>query len=104
MVEGEEWKTAIPTRYGLLESLVMPFRLTNAVVTFRNYLNDVLAPFLDRLCMAYLDDTLIYTDNFVEHQQYVRMVLEAFAKASLHVKLQKYEFCYGGGEGRAGTN
>jgi hypothetical protein len=48
MAEGEEWKTAFCTRYGLFESLVMPFGLTNTPATFQNYINDVLAPDLDR--------------------------------------------------------
>jgi hypothetical protein len=92
MAEGEEWKTAFCTRYGLFESLVMPFGLTNASATFQNYINDVLAPYLDRFCTAYLDDTLIYSDNFEEHQQHVRLVVDAFAKAGLHLKPEKCEF------------
>jgi hypothetical protein len=92
MAEGEEQKTAFRTRYGLFESLVMPFGLTNAPATFQNYINDVLAPYLDRFCTAYLDDTLIYSDNFEEHQQHVRLVLDTFTKAGLHLKPQKYEF------------
>jgi hypothetical protein len=92
MAEGEEWKTAFRTRYGLFESLVMPFGLTNTPATFQNYINDVLAPYLDRFCTAYLDDTLIYSDNFEEHQQHVRLVLDAFAKACLHLKPEKREF------------
>ena len=35
MAEGEEWKTAIQTRYDLFESLVMPFGLTNAPADFQ---------------------------------------------------------------------
>jgi hypothetical protein len=92
MAEGEQWKTAFRTCYGLFESLFMPFSLTNAPATFQNYINDVLAPYLDHFCTAYLDDTLIYSDNFEEHQQHIRLVLDAFAKAGLHLKPEKCKF------------
>jgi len=61
MRAGEEWKTAFRTRYGLFESRVMPFELTNAPATFQADINDPLRPFLDRFCTAYLDDILIYS-------------------------------------------
>jgi hypothetical protein len=92
MAKGEEWKTTFRTRYGLFESLVMPFGLTNAPATFQNYINDILAPYLDRFCTTYLNDTLIYSDNFEEHQQHVRLVLDAFTKAGLYLKPKKCEF------------
>jgi hypothetical protein len=92
MAKGKEWKTTFRTRYGLFESLVMPFGLTNTPATFQNYINDVLAPYLDCFCTAYLNDTLIYSDNFEEHQQHVRWVLDAFAKAGLHLKPKKCKF------------
>jgi hypothetical protein len=34
MAEGEEWKTAFRTQYGLFESLVMPFGITNVPASF----------------------------------------------------------------------
>jgi hypothetical protein len=49
----------------------MPFGLTNTPVTFQNYINDILAPYLDNFCTPYLDNTLIYLDNFQEHQQHI---------------------------------
>ena len=39
---GKEWKTAFRTCYGLFESLVMPYGLTNAPASFQNLMNDIL--------------------------------------------------------------
>jgi len=42
VAEGDEWKMAFRTRYGLYESLVMPFGLSNAPATFQTYINEAL--------------------------------------------------------------
>ena len=74
--EGDEWKTAFRTRYGHYEYMVMPFGLANAPATFQAYMNRALSDLLDVCCVAYLDDILIYSTNFEEHELRVRMVLE----------------------------
>ena len=68
IADGEEWKTAFRTWYGLFESLVMPFGLTNAPATFQNFINDVLCPFLDLFDIAYLNDILIFSENLLDHK------------------------------------
>ena len=74
IAEGDEWKTAFRTRYGFFESLVMPFRLTNALTDFQHFINDILRPFLDRFYTAYLDNILIYSNTLKEYKRQVREV------------------------------
>jgi hypothetical protein len=68
MADGEEWKTAFRTRYGLYEYRVMPFGLCNAPGTFQFYVNDVFRDYLDDFMSAYLDDLLIYSATLKEHK------------------------------------
>jgi hypothetical protein len=92
MAKGKEWKTVFHTGYSLFELLGMPFGLTNAPAIFQTYINDGLVPYLDHFCTAYLDDTLIYSNNFEEHQQYIHLVVDAFAKVGLYLTPKKFEF------------
>ena len=46
-------------------------------------MNDVLFDYLDDFYTAYLDDILIYSDNELEHEEYVTKVLERLRKAGL---------------------
>jgi hypothetical protein len=93
MKEGEEWKTAFRTRFGLYEYLVMPFGLTNAPATFQALINHALYEYLDNFVVAYLDDILIYTKGTREdHTEKVRKVLEKIKKFDLLLKPEKCEF------------
>jgi len=53
IVEGDEEKTICCTRYGSYEFLVMPFRLTNALVTFCTFMNDIFRSGLMILCRVH---------------------------------------------------
>lgn len=90
--KGQEYLTAFRTRFGLFESLVMPFGLTGAPATFQRFMNDTLRDYLDVFCTAYLDDILIYSKTRSEHIQHVRKVLEKLREAGLYAKAQKCEF------------
>jgi hypothetical protein len=92
LAEGEEWKMAFRTHYGLFESLVMLFGLTNAPASFQHFINNVLQPYLDVFVTAYLDDILIYSDDLDEHHIHVQKVLQALSDADLHLKPEKCEF------------
>ena len=92
MKEGHEQLTAFLTRFGLFESLVMPFGLTGAPATFQRFINDSLRDYLDQFCSAYLDDILIYSKTREEHEEHVRKVLQRLREAGLYAKLSKCEF------------
>ncbi len=89
---GDEWKTAFRSRYGHYEYRVMPFGVVNGPATFQGYINSVLREYLDRLCIAYLDDILIYSVDPAQHTNDVRAVLKRLLKHGLFVKLEKCVF------------
>ncbi|RAL61484.1 hypothetical protein DID88_009413 [Monilinia fructigena] len=76
IAEGDEWKTAFITRFGLFESLVMPFGLCNAPASFQHYINHTLFNELDKYCTAYLDDVLVYSADKSEHREHVRTIMD----------------------------
>jgi hypothetical protein len=92
IAEGHEYKTAFITRFGLYESLVMPFGLCGAPATWQRFLNDQLYDILDVYATAYLDDILVYSKNRTEHVEHVREVLRRLIKCGLNADIKKCEF------------
>jgi hypothetical protein len=69
-------KTALPTRYGLYEYLVMSFGLTNAPAHFMYLMNSVFMSELDNFVVVFIDDILVYFKNEEEHEQHLRIILQ----------------------------
>jgi hypothetical protein len=67
IAEGDQWKMAFCTKYSLYEYLVMPFGLTNTPASFQWWMKKILSNYLDIFCIAYLDNIVIYSDNFEQH-------------------------------------
>ena len=53
----------------------MLFGLTNAPASFQELINDTLREYLDAFVLAYLDDILIFSTDYKQHVQYMRIVL-----------------------------
>src|SRR5437762_13249976 len=70
----------------------MPFGLANAPSSFQNFINDVLRPYLDIFCSAYLDDVIVYSNSLKEHRKHVRAVLSSLKEAGLYLDVTKCEF------------
>ena len=67
ITEGEEWKTAMQTQYGIFIYLIMLFELCEASSSFQSYINDILWDCLDVFVTAYIDDILIFSKSKKEH-------------------------------------
>jgi hypothetical protein len=91
IAEGDEWKMAFRTKYGLYEYLIMPFGLTNAPASFQRWMNEILSDYLDVFCIAYLDDILIYSDDLEQHHCHIKMILRRVEEVGLTLKASKYE-------------
>ena len=92
VAEGDEWKTAFRSRFGLYEWLVTPFGLANAPSTFQRYINWTLRDLLDDCCSAYIDDIIIYSKNMRQHRKHVEEVLKRLRTAGLQCDIDKCEF------------
>jgi len=87
--EGDEWKTAFRTRYGLYEFQVMPFGQTNAPSTFQDMMNHVFSDMIDLGLLFYMDDFLIYAKIEEKHNQRVKEVLRRLQENRLTVSPDK---------------
>jgi predicted aspartyl protease len=85
-------KTAMSTKFGSYEWLVMPFGLTSAPATFQRLMNQVLQPLLNVCVVVYLDDILVFSDTEEEHLKHLDQVFELLAKSKLYTQVSKCVF------------
>src|SRR5918992_1176068 len=76
-------KTAFISREGLYEFNVMPFGLCNAPATFQRAMDTILGNYNWIFAMVYIDDLNVYSRNFAEHIQHLRLVFQRIREAGL---------------------
>ncbi|KAH9084215.1 hypothetical protein Ae201684P_020467 [Aphanomyces euteiches] len=82
-------KTAFTCKYGLYEWLVMPFGLCNAVPCFERLMENILIDYKWRTCLVYLDDCIVYSEDFGSHLVRLSQVLTKFREAGFKLKMSK---------------
>ena len=70
----------------------MPFGLTNASMAFMDLMNCVFRPYVDQFVVVFIDEILVYSMYWGNHDTHLRVVLETLRKERLYAKLSKCEF------------
>ncbi|KAG5235399.1 Retrotransposon protein, Ty3-gypsy sub-class [Salix suchowensis] len=55
-------------------------------------MNQVFQPYLDQYVVVFIDDILVYSSSYSEHEQHLRVVLQTLRENKLYAKLDKCEF------------
>jgi transposase InsO family protein len=92
VVDDDVHKTAITTKYGHFEFLVMPFGLCNAPATFQTTMNDIFRDLLDECVVVYIDDLLVFSKNHKDHERHLRLVLQRMQEHGLRARVHKCRF------------
>ena len=91
IAEEDQCKTAVWSPSGLYHYKVMPFGLKTAPKVFQRLMNAVLAPFLRKFAMVFLDDVIIYSKTPQEHLEHLRQFFEAIQKIGLTLNPKKVQ-------------
>ena len=84
--------SAFVTPDGLYQYKVMPFGMKNSPATFQRLVNSLIFG-LDG-CKAYIDDAIIYSEEWNQHLEIIREFFKRLSDAKLTINLLKSEFCH----------
>ena len=84
--------SAFVTPDGLYHYKVMPFGMKNSPATFQRLINTIIAGI--EHCEAYIDDTIIYNDEWNHHLGTIKAFFDKLREAKLTKNLAKSEFCH----------
>ena len=91
--EGDEWKAAFTTPFGLYEPLVMFFGQCNSPPTFQAFMDSTFGDMIaEGWLVIYMDNVLVFAETLEECQERTKRVLDRMKEEDLHLKLAKCAF------------
>ena len=63
-------------RYKLYKYKILLFKLCNKLALFQRFMNNALIKYLNDFCTIYVNNILIYFNNFLEHNLYIKKILD----------------------------
>ena len=76
-------KTAFITHDNLYQFKRMPYGLNNACQSFQSLMNQVLRELTWKHCLVYVDDVIIWSNDFESHLQHLDLVFQRLRMANL---------------------
>jgi hypothetical protein len=70
----------------------MLFDLCNEFISFQKYINNIFCKHLNKFCITYLNDILIYLNNELEHKVYVKLILQKLRETDFQTDIIKFKF------------
>lgn len=92
MKEQDIPKTAFSTLNGKYEFLRLSFGLKNAPAIFQRMIDDVLREYIGKICYVYIDDIIVFSEDYDNHWSNLRLIFERLRDANLPVNLEKTQF------------
>ena len=89
IAEEDCYKTAFATPMGLFEYTRMPFGLCNSPATFQRLMMTIFRSELLEQVLIFLDDVLIFSENFKDHLIRLRLVLSKLRQHKLKIEPSK---------------
>lgn len=77
---------------GFYEYVKMPFGLSNSPATYQRLMEECLGDYNMTICLIYLDDLIIFSENFEQHLQRLDLILTRLKECGLKLSADKCFF------------
>ena len=81
------------TQLGTFQYNCLPFGPKNAPAHFQKAMRATLGELEGVIAMVYIDDIIIYSNNFEDHLKHIKMVFDKLKAKNLIVSEEKAHFC-----------